>query len=277
MSDTESSAVNALERRRWNDEYWAASWPVREQLTSCATDALVAVAAPKPGDRVLDVGCGCGVTTTLASEVVGEHGRVLGADISEVLLEQARVAATAHGVSNASFVLADVQHSALPGGPFDVVMSRFGVMFFERPGDAFANLARHSVPRAQLAFACWQPPSENPWFLGHAIGELLPTPVPPAPGTHVTGPFAFSDPVEVTGILEGAGWTDVRIDAHRGSVVVDRRAIADHGQPAFMGVADARLDEAIAAIDQHASRFERPDGRLEVPVAFFVVGARASS
>jgi SAM-dependent methyltransferase len=276
MSSSESSAMNALERQRWNDEYWTGTWPVREQLTSCATEPLVAIASPGPGDRVLDVGCGCGTTTMLAAAAVGEHGHVLGADISEVLLGQAQDAAASNGVANASFVLADVQAAALPDGPFDVVMSKFGVMFFELPGDAFENLSRHSAPGARLAFACWQPASENPWFLGHALGPLLPKAAPPAPGAHVTGPFAFCDPTDVTAILEGAGWSDVSVDAHDGTVVVDREAIAEHGQPAFMGVAEANLAEATEAIDRHASKFERPDGRLEVPVAFFVVSARAS-
>jgi SAM-dependent methyltransferase len=272
---TAQAQSNEFERWRWNDDYWASTWPAREQFTDSATAALMARAVPSTGERVLDVGCGCGAVTLRVARSVGADGAVVGADISEPLLAVARATAEAGDSSNVSFVLADAQLDPLPGGPFALVVSRFGVMFFEQPVEAFANLRRHATDDARLAFACWQAASENPWFLGHAIGGLLPEQVPPAPGAHSTGPFAFADPTDVKGILEASGWSDVRIDEHRSTAVVDRVAIADEGQPAFMGVAPEDLDEAHAAIDRHVSRFELPDGRLDVPIAYYVVSAVA--
>ncbi len=266
---------NEAERRRWNDEYWTSTWPARERLTSCATTPLLAAAQLAEGERVLDVGCGCGATVVAAAASVGATGLVVGADVSAPLLDEARRAAA--GIEQARFVAADVQEDELVGGPFDVVVSRFGVMFFDHPVRAFSNLERSVVRGGRLAFACWQGPEKNPWFWGHAFGPILPDPVPPAPGTSPTGPFAFADATFVTSVLTDAGWRDVAVTGHEGIHVVDRRAILDEGMPAYFGVDADQLDEAHAALDRHAARFARADGLLEVPFAIHVVTATATA
>ena len=91
--------------------------------------------------------------------------------------------------------------------PFDAAVSQFGVMFFDEPVTAFANIRRHVAPSGRLAFACWQPVERNPWFIGPALAGLAPPPPPPAPGKSPTGPFSLSDPERVDEILSGAGWT----------------------------------------------------------------------
>src|SRR5215469_17165157 len=116
---------NESERRRWNDCAWAAAWPKRERLTTAVTDVLLDQAQLQPGDAVLDIGTGGGVAALAAARVVSE-GRVVGADISAPLIELAVSRAESTGATNASFVVADLQHDAVPGEPFDAAISQFG-------------------------------------------------------------------------------------------------------------------------------------------------------
>ena len=267
--------VNVAERRRWNDPYWSSVWPRRESLTSSVTAALHERLALRDGDVALDVGSGAGAATLAAGRAVGPTGRVVGVDVSEPLVAHARDVAAAAGVENVTFVVGDVQVDALRGGPFSVAMSQFGVMFFERPAVAFANVRTHMARHGRLGFACWQPASENPWFLGNALRGLVAPPPPPPRGAHPTGPFALGDPADVRSLLARAGWSAVGVEARSGTATVARDAIADEGQPRFLGVAEDRLDEARAAVDAHLARFADPAGGYTVPIAYLVVTATA--
>lgn len=275
MAQAQDDGPNALERWRWNDAYWSSAWPVREQLTGAATPALLARLDAAPGERILDVGSGAGATAIAVARAVGPTGAVVGADVSEPLVAFSRRRAAGEGVANVSFVVADVQLDRVEGAPFAAAMSQFGVMFFEDPVAAFANVRAHVAADARLVFSCWQPVDRNPWFVGHALQGLLPPPAPVAPGRHATGPFALGAPGEAASLLERAGWERVAVEAVTTTAVVSRAAIADDAQAAFMGVPPERLDEARAAVDAHVAAFERPDGRLEVPIAFYVVSSRA--
>ena len=121
---TTDMETNAAERRRWNDEYWSSVWPKREQLTSAVTDILLGHLDLVEGERVLDVGSGGGTTTIAAGRLVGPRGSAVGADISAPLVEFARRRATDQRAVNVTFLVADVQHDVIPGGPFDVALSR---------------------------------------------------------------------------------------------------------------------------------------------------------
>ena len=170
--------TNAAERRRWNDAYWASVWPKREQLTTAVTGVLLDHLGLSEGDKVLDIGSGGGAATIAASRLVGARGSVVGADISAPLVELARHRALDQRAGNVSFLVADVQHETIPGAPFDAAMSQFGVMFFDEPETAFANIRRHLVAGGRLGFACWQSVEKNPWFIGPALAGY----VPPASG-----------------------------------------------------------------------------------------------
>ncbi|HEY0624727.1 class I SAM-dependent methyltransferase [Sphingomonas sp.] len=159
--------------------------------------------------HVLDIGCGTGATTLAIARALAPEGRCTGADLSQALIDRARAHAAAEGV-DASFRSGDA--SRLDGaGPFDMAVSRFGVMFFEDPGAAFARIRAAMTPGAPLAALAWRSPEDNPFMTcaERAAAPLLP-PIPPAaPGA--PGQFGFADPEHVRRILAGSGWRDVAI------------------------------------------------------------------
>jgi SAM-dependent methyltransferase len=231
---------------------------------------------------VLDVGCGCGDTTLALAKRVGSSGSVLGLDISGPMLSRARERAAAGGLTNLRFQQADAQTVTLEER-FDVLFSRFGVMFFEMPDIAFANLRRALRPGARLAFVCWQPLGKNPWMAVPlaAVAPLVTLP-PPTPGA--PGPFAFADPAHVRRILERAGFSDVGFEAVE--EVLDVGPGDLDGSVRFvlaLGPAAAALREApdAAALEQKATIAVRaalaphmtPDG-LRMSSASWIVTAR---
>ena len=144
-SPSSSDAANAEERRRWNDDAWLATWLEREPLTAPVTPMLLDALALQPGERVVDIGSGGGGGTIEFARAVGPAGSVIGVDISDALVRLARARADEAGAGNVVFVVADAQTDELPGGPFDVATSKFGVMFFADPVGAFTNIPRISA------------------------------------------------------------------------------------------------------------------------------------
>jgi SAM-dependent methyltransferase len=201
----------------------------------------------------------------------------VGADVSEALVGLARDRASQAGSDNVRFVVLDAQKDAIPGAPFAVAMSQFGVMFFDEPATAFANILRHVDEGGRLVFVCWQGMDRNPWALGHALGTYAPPPPTPAPGKSQTGPFSLGDFGRTAEILSSAGWDEPAAAAYERIVTVDRAAIFDDGQLAFNGVAEDDLPAARHAVDRHLAQFVRTDGRLDVPIAYFVITARRGS
>jgi SAM-dependent methyltransferase len=163
-------------------------------------------ARPRPGERIVDVGCGCGWTTLALAEAVGTGGKVFGIDVSEPMVARARERARAF--TTATLAIADASTYAF-AREFDLVFSRFGVMFFHDPTAAFTNLRGALRSGGRLAFVCWGPAAENPWWRipVAAAGTVVPLPAPPGPDD--PGPFAFANCGRVQRILEGAGFSDV--------------------------------------------------------------------
>ena len=266
--------ANEAERRRWNDSGWAAAWPKRERLTTAVTDLLLGRIRLRAGERVLDVGTGGGVAALAAARVVGD-GSVVGADISAPLLELARERGEAQGASNVSFVVADVQEETVPGEPFDAAISQFGVMFFDEPQTAFANIRRQLVRDGRLGFACWRSPELNPWFPGTALAGIVPPPPPPAAGKSPANPFSLADPQHTTDVLVASGWRDVTCTPHELTVTVERDAFVDDQSLGFLGVSEDSFAAAWDAIDRHLAPITREDGRVDAPLAFQIFTATA--
>jgi SAM-dependent methyltransferase len=198
----------------WNDasgRTWVELQSVLDASIASFVPLIVDAAFPGEGGGVLDVGCGAGATTLAMARRVGSAGACVGADISAPLVEAARKRAAAEGVPNVRYVEADAQTYPFDAATFDAVISRFGVMFFDDPPAAFANIHRATRPGAKLAFAAWRGPRENPFMTApaRAAGSLFPELKPPDPDA--PGMFAFADGDKVRRILEASGWGDIDV------------------------------------------------------------------
>ena len=157
---------NADQIAYWNGpggQHWADRQQVQDILLAPVADLLLDRARPAPGERIVDVGCGCGATTSALAQRAGPAGHVLGIDISGPMLARARQLAPA-GLP-VDFELADATIYPFASGGFDLLVSRFGVMFFAEPALSFANMRRALRPSGRLAFACWREPRDNPWLM----------------------------------------------------------------------------------------------------------------
>ncbi len=205
---------NQAQQQYWN-EPGGTTWTAWQQRmdTQLAPfgDAAIEAANPQTGERVLDVGCGCGHTTLQIADLVGASGKSIGLDISQPMLARGVERAAASEADNATFVLADAQVAATQdiGGAVDAIVSRFGVMFFADPTAAFTNIGTLLQPDGRMAFVCWQTPKTNSWMsgLGRELASLFPDQPPMDPTA--PGPFAFADPERVCSILTASGWGDV--------------------------------------------------------------------
>ena len=204
-----SSGPNADQIEYWN-ELAGPKWVAAETLLDAQIGSLGRRAMEHtgvaPGEAVLDVGCGCGQSTLQLADRVGPGGSIMGIDVSRVMLERARSRAADR--ANVRFEAADAQTATLPNGRYDLVFSRFGVMFFADPMAAFANLRSSLKPGGRIAFVCWQELGRNPWMRVPlaAAATHVSLPAPPAPDA--PGPFAFADADRVQRILTGAGFAN---------------------------------------------------------------------
>jgi SAM-dependent methyltransferase len=265
--------TNPAQRQRWNDQRWVDIWPRREPFTDTVTPYLFEIAALRPGERVLDVGCGGGRTTIEAGRRVGAGGTVVGADISAPLLGLARRRAEEAGATNVEFEVVDMQHDVVTGAPFDLALSQFGVMFFDEPVAAFANIARHLRLGGRLVFACWQEADRNPWTPSYALTPFVAPLPPPAPGKSAVGPYVLADPERTTGILREAGLAEIRRTPFDITVDLPESAVCDDDQLAFMGVSEADMPAARRAVDDQQRHFRLSPELSRYPLSFQVFEA----
>jgi SAM-dependent methyltransferase len=208
-----ADAGNADQIAYWNGaagERWRARQPDQDILLAPIADLLLQRAAPAAGEVVLDIGCGCGVTSIELARRVVPGGRVLGVDISVPMLARARERAPAD--LPVDFIAADATAHAFEPGAADLLFSRFGVMFFADPGRSFTNMRRALRRGARLTFACWREPQRNPWLMLPLEQAYRHVPRLPPADPADPGPFAFADERRVRGILEGAGFDRVGLE-----------------------------------------------------------------
>jgi SAM-dependent methyltransferase len=203
--NTEAEYWNSAATRAWSEQHERQD----RALVELANAALER-AAPRAGERVLDIGCGSGTTVLELARRVGPDGHVLGADISRASVARARERIAAAGLRQAEAMCADVASHAFPPASFDLVFSRLGVMFFGDPTAAFANVRRAVKPQGRLVVAVFRSQGENPWPAAphQAVRHLLP---PPPPGRQLMPMFSWGDPARVKQILEGAGFREVSL------------------------------------------------------------------
>ena len=277
-------APNQSERAFWNaapGRLWADRQALLDRLQSNVLARLMDAARPAPGEAVLDIGCGAGATTLAAARAVGPRGRVLGLDISEPLAARARE--TLAGTPNAGIALLDIQSERPEAPPFDLCLSRFGVMFFDDPVTAFANIRAALRPGGRLACATWAEAARNPWFALPRAAATARLGTPPQGDPDAPGPLAFRDPARVRRILGAAGWTGVSVtpeDTTLPLADLDEATALAAGIgpiPGMMRAMDgtdtdraAILDTLRAALGPYAG----PDG-LRIPATINIVTATA--
>ena len=204
---------NADQIAYWNGpggQRWADRQQAQDTLLGPIADILIDRAQAKAGERIIDVGCGSGAISIVLAQKVGPGGHVLGIDISGPMLARARQIAPA-GLP-VDFVQADA--TVYPFAPlsFDLLVSRFGVMFFAEPARSFANLRQALKPSGRLAFVCWREPRENPFFMVPLQAVYKHAPRMPQLGPEDPGPFSFASEVRVQRILSEAGFTRVAME-----------------------------------------------------------------
>lgn len=288
MSD---DATQPAEDSAWSGDR-VANWlrlsaGIERQLAP-VSEALFAGVALRLGEAVLDVGCGTGPTTRDAAVAVGPDGRVTGLDVSAEMLAAAAAVDAPAGAAPLDWVTADAVTWDAPEAAYDVVLSRFGVMFFSDPAAAFAALARATRPGGRLAMAVWDRGSLNPVFsvaldvarrvrAEHGLGEPE-----DLPGDR-EGASSLSDTVATTALLEGAGWSDVTATAHDldlpfggGLPPVEAAAVASGFGPtrvALAGVDDEVRATAEAAIAEAFAPHVDEAGHVVLGGRIFVVTA----
>jgi SAM-dependent methyltransferase len=280
---TPAQAFNEDQRRRWNGidgEYWVSNQDRLDRTLSPVIGPLLEFAAPRAGSTAIDVGCGCGATTIEIARAVGPSGRVVGIDVSSGMLAVA--AERLRKFDNTICLFGDAAELPLSDLGADLIVSRFGVMFFGDPVAALANLRTGLAAGGRLRFACWRPIGENPWLRIplHAVYEHAPR--LPKPDPEEPGPFAFADPARVTRILTAAGFTapsftplDIEMDIAAGGTLEDavfqssamgpaRRALADQSD----GIRAAAVESIRRALAPYAS-----GAGVKLPGAVWLVAA----
>lgn len=270
----------------WNGpggQRWAERKEAQDILLQPILDILIDRAAPKVGERVLDVGCGSGATTIAFARKVMPSGHVFGIDVSGPMLARARQNAPA-GLP-IDFALADATIHPFVPASFDLLVSRFGVMFFAEPAVSFANLRKGLRRSGRLAFACWREPRHNPFFMAplQAVYKHVPKLPPQAPED--PGPFSFASEARVRGILGEAGFIgiemepcDLALDIAGGrgleaalqsglEIGPSARALEGH-PPEVCAAAKESIREALAP-------FVRGDS-VPLPISIWIVTARAA-
>jgi SAM-dependent methyltransferase len=276
---------NAEMSDNWNGvggEHWVHHAARHDRALAAYGRAVLDAAAIRTTDRVLDIGCGTGALTRAAARRAVE-GTALGVDIGRPMIEAARAQTVAEGPVNVTFEQADAQVRPFAADSLDLVISRFGVMFFDDPAAAFANVRRGTTGRARLAFVCWRSLLHNDWMTVPAGALAEHVGLPDLGGPDAPGPFSLAEPDRLREVLTAGGFDAVTIDdiAHPmwlGTDVDDavlymrNQSIA---RAMFQDKPPAVVDRAIDSLRATLEGIAGPDG-ITLPGRAWLVTARAA-
>ena len=276
---------NADQIAYWNGpggQHWADRQQAQDVVLAPVSEVLIDRAHAKAGERIIDIGCGCGATTIALAQRVGPTGHVMGIDISGPMLARARQIAPAN--LPVEFVLADATvYPFVPEG-FDLLASRFGVMFFAEPALSFANMRKALRPSGRLAFACWREPRDNPFFMAPLQAVYKHVPKLPQLGPEDPGPFSFASEARVHRILGEAGFQGIAMEPCNLSldIAVGRGLDAAVESALEIGPAARALEgqppELVAAATNSIRQALAPFARglaVPLPASIWIVTARA--
>lgn len=212
---------NIKQRQFWSGaggDVWVNKQREMDIMLNPLGDRVIERLDLKSDSKIIDIGCGCGATTLEIAKKITQ-GEILGVDISEPMLDKATETAKEMSLSNISFEVKDVQMDVMPQNYFDIAFSRFGVMFFEDPFEAFKNIHSSLKEDGLLSFVCWQNASLNPWqsLSIQVIKEFLDL---PAPAPKSPGPFAFEDKTYLEDILRESGFKGLEILDNREDIIM---------------------------------------------------------
>jgi SAM-dependent methyltransferase len=286
IATSASAGPNAAQIESWDGpggQHWVAEAERYDRMTGSFGELVIEAAAPGPGERVLDVGCGNGAVALAVSALVAPGGSVLGLDISGPMLAYARQRADAAGIASVSFRKGDAQVYPLPAASFDAVVSRFGVMFFDDPVTAFANLGRALKPGGRIAFTCWRELAVNDWLMVPAGAALQYVPMPDLGQPGAPGPFSLADPGRVRQVLRNAAFAQIAAEEiarpmPMGSSADDVLAFmrgTDMAQVLMTGVDPGTAEQAWAAVKAALQAHAEPGGITLAGTAWLVTARRA--
>jgi len=286
IATSANTGPNAAQIESWDGpggQHWVAEAERYDRMTGSFGERIIEAVVPRPGERVLDVGCGNGAVALAASALVAPGGSVMGLDISGPMLAYARRRAEQADTASVSFRKGDAQVYPLPPASFDAVVSRFGVMFFDDPVAAFANLGRALRPGGRIAFACWRDLSVNDWLMVPAGAALQFVPMPDLGQPGAPGPFSLAGPDRVHQVLRDAAFAQIALEEvvrpmPMGSSADDVLAFmrgTELAQVLMTGVDPGIAEQAWAAVKAALQAHAEPGGITLAGTAWLVTARRA--
>lgn len=278
---TATQRIDDEQAKPWNGTAgcaWVEAQALLDRTLQPFEDLLVEAVSDSGARQVLDIGCGTGSTTRAVGRLLGAAGRCLGNDISEPMIAAARGLAEREG-SPASFVCADAQTHAFEPAAFDMIISRFGVMFFDDSVQAFANLRRAARSGGRLQCVVWRSAAENPFMTTaeRAAAPLLPN--LPARRADEPGQFGLADAQRVRSMLEESGWGEVDIRAIDVPCTLPENELTRYGTRfgpvgRFLQEADPQTRAQVAAVVRAAFDPFVHGAEVRFTAACWMVGAR---
>jgi SAM-dependent methyltransferase len=275
---------NSEQIAEWNGPLghrWVAMQQQFDRVVGPFGDAALEAAAPRTGERVIDIGCGCGDTSIAMARMVGPTGAVVGIDVSQPMLAVARSRGAPADCAQLAFCEGDASEAALPPN-IDLLFSRFGVMFFSQPSAAFRHLRKALRTGGRCVFVCWRAPRDNAWAMAPlAAARKAMGITPPGADPNAPGPFAFADDQRLRAILSDAGFRDIDVQRFDKSIFLGSTPRSAAEAAVQMGptsrlvreVGVEHLPVILDAVEGALTPFASPDGHVSLNGSTWIVSA----